>query len=141
MHHAGPEIGTNAGAGAARQGFPPGARKGVGTSLARKFGPKQLEALDVNWFYSWGSKHPKANPGVEFVPMIWGRGSVRRNGVETVKLQVPVTQAAELLGFNEPDHPKQANMSASEAIDLWPALEESGLRLGSPAPVQALATG
>jgi hypothetical protein len=37
------------------------------------------------------------------------------------------------LGFNEPDHEEQANMTIDKIIELWPLLMEKGLRLGSPA--------
>ena len=38
-----------------------------------------------------------------------------------------------LLGFNEPDHEGQARMSVKEALELWPQLEGTGMRLGSSA--------
>jgi hypothetical protein len=107
----------------------------------REFGFEQLNALDVNWFYTWGAKYP-VETGVgleaEFVPMIWGPETLRQNSIEEVRSELGLTRAAELLGFNEPDHEEQADMSVSAAIRLWPQLEQSGLRLGSPAPVQAL---
>src|SRR5262249_12111466 len=37
-----------------------------------------------------------------------------------------------LLAFNEPDGEGQADMTVAEAIALWPKLEATGLRLGSP---------
>ena len=39
-----------------------------------------------------------------------------------------------LLGYNEPDRSDQANMSVAHAIEQWPEMFKSGLRLGSPAP-------
>lgn len=121
--------------------WPTGARKGIGMSDLREFGFEQLNALDVNWFYTWGAKYP-VETGVgleaEFVPMIWGPETLRQNSIEEVRSELELTRAAELLGFNEPDHEEQADMSVNAAIRLWPQLEQSGLRLGSPAPVQAL---
>jgi len=38
-----------------------------------------------------------------------------------------------LLGFNEPDHTDQANMTLQEMINLWPEMMKSGHRIGSPA--------
>lgn len=122
--------------------WPPGARKGVGMSDLKEFGFEQLNALDVNWFYTWGATYPAIQAGVrpeaEFVPMIWGPETLKEDSVQAVRSELQFTRAAELLGFNEPDHEEQADMSVSAAIKLWPQLEESGLRLGSPAPVQAL---
>lgn len=42
----------------------------------------------------------------------------------------------QLLGFNEPDHKDQSNMTVEQALDLWPKLMELGLRLGSPGCAQ-----
>ena len=43
----------------------------------KEFGAKQLNALDVDWFYNWGADYPAlrlaSSPAAEFVPMIWGR--------------------------------------------------------------------
>ncbi|WP_276484840.1 cellulose binding domain-containing protein [Paraflavitalea pollutisoli] len=39
-----------------------------------------------------------------------------------------------LLGFNEPDQADQANMSVATAIQQWPEMMKSGLRIGSPSP-------
>jgi hypothetical protein len=44
------------------------------------------------------------------------------------------SRARALLGFNEPDSRSQANMTPTQAAALWPRLEVTGLRLGSPAP-------
>ena len=118
--------------------IPPGARKGVGLALIKNNGVEHLDALAVNWFYTWGAKYPAVRPTPGFVPMIWGGKAVRRNAVDAVLTDLSTTGASELLGFNEPDHPEQANMSVASAIKYWPKLGASGLRLGSPAPVQAL---
>lgn len=118
------------------------ASKGIGMSRFDGFGFKQLESLDLEWFYNWGSDYPDPGPASgnapEFVPMIWGRGALKRNEIAQVRSEVPWTGAGHLLGFNEPDHKGQANMSVGTAVRLWPQLEQAGLRLGSPAPVQAL---
>ena len=39
-----------------------------------------------------------------------------------------------LLGFNEPDSVDQADLSPTQAANLWPRLMATGLVLGSPAP-------
>lgn len=41
------------------------------------------------------------------------------------------------LGFNEPDRSDQAHMTVKQALDPWPRLESTGMRLGAP----AVATG
>lgn len=126
----------------ARRQKPQYASKGIGMPRFDGFGFEQLNSLNLNWFYNWGPGYPPLRPAsdqiAEFVPMIWGRGSLERNAIGQVRSEVPWTGAEHLLGFNEPDHEGQSDMSVGEAIKLWPQLEESGLRLGSPGPVQAL---
>lgn len=116
----------------------PGARKGVGLSVGKKYKIQQLDSLNVNWFYNWGANYPAARPSPEFVPMIWGRESLRQNAIDEVQSELELTKTSNLLGFNEPDHPEQSDMSVDSAIKNWPQLEETGLRLGSPGAVDAL---
>ncbi|GAA0907978.1 glycoside hydrolase family protein [Streptomyces thermoalcalitolerans] len=82
------------------------------------------------WFYTWASDPQQitAPSGVEFVPMIWGPGSVTDAELDRAR-----RSGTSLLGFNEPDLPGQANMSVEQALDLWPRLQSTGLRLGAPA--------
>ncbi|MEU3256175.1 glycosyl hydrolase [Streptomyces sp. NPDC006997] len=84
----------------------------------------------ASWYYNWASSTGEvAKPdGVEYVPMIWGPGSVT-----DAELGAAAREGTNLLGFNEPDHPGQADMSPEQALDLWPRLEATGLRLGAPA--------
>lgn len=85
---------------------------------------------NVSWYYTWEAHTMLISPprGVEFVPMIWGEKHVKSKELELVKESGSV-----LLGFNEPDHPRQANMTVEEALNLWPQLMATGMRLGSPA--------
>jgi hypothetical protein len=57
------------------------------------------------------------------------------DAIVKIMSQLPQTQAKHLLGFNEPDHVAQANMSVDQAISLWPQLQKTGLRLGAPVTV------
>ncbi|RIV36073.1 sigma-70 family RNA polymerase sigma factor [Micromonospora radicis] len=84
----------------------------------------------ASWYYTWDVAHPDvATPkGAEFVPMIWGAGSVTPSRLRQAK-----QNGRYLLGFNEPDLAGQAEMSVEQALDLWPQLEATGLLLGSPA--------
>ena len=91
-----------------------------------------LPALDVSWFYTWTAYSPC--PDVvdpPFVPMIFNASYM--NYVATVNQTKGVEY---LLGFNEPDYDNQANMDVSTAIELWPQLMETGLKLGSPSATQ-----
>jgi len=53
--------------------------------------------------------------------------------VEPKQLDLAKKSGSVLLGFNEPDHAPQANMTVQQALDLWPYLMATGMRLGSPA--------
>ncbi|MEP7762544.1 sigma-70 family RNA polymerase sigma factor [Sanguibacter sp. 25GB23B1] len=88
-----------------------------------------LDDVGAGWYYNW-SPTDATMPGpadVEFVPMIWGRDNVDDATLAQVKSQGTV-----LLGFNEPDLGEQSSMSVEEALGLWPQLESTGMRLGSP---------
>jgi putative glycosyl hydrolase len=103
---------------------------------------KGVSALDTNgvtaalddvlagWFYTWASNKQgvTAPSGVEFVPMIWGPGSVNDGQLNEAK-----ALGTTLLAFNEPDMTGQANMSVDQALGLWPRLQATGMRLSAPA--------
>jgi RNA polymerase sigma factor (sigma-70 family) len=105
------------------------ARKGVSTW---EFGPipAGLKAVGASWYYNWSPTNASmpGPSGVEFVPMIWGADAVTDRTLATAKAEGDV-----LLGFNEPDLGEQANMTVERALELWPRLEATGMRLGSPA--------
>ncbi|HTF07050.1 MAG TPA: glycosyl hydrolase, partial [Asanoa sp.] len=58
----------------------------------------------------------------------WGAGSVTPEGLAEAK-----SNGSTLLAFNEPDLAEQANLTVEQALELWPRLEETGMRLGAPA--------
>lgn len=88
-----------------------------------------LKNSGVSWCYDWGPRpvSPRVE-GIEFVPMIWGEINAGESDMIAAKESGSV-----LLGFNEPDHKDQANMTIERALMLWPRLEATGMRLGSPA--------
>ncbi len=89
-----------------------------------------LKAVGASWYYNWGPSNDRmpGPSGVEFVPMIWGVANVTDATLSKVKGEGRV-----LLGFNEPDMDGQANMTPAKALELWPRLQATGMRLGSPA--------
>jgi hypothetical protein len=101
--------------------------------------PSEVGNIHPSWFYTWGGDEPAGTPAnVEFVPMAWGYygnpGNSFVNWLNWVKAQPGVHN---LLGFNEPDSPSQANLSVAAALDGWQYLVGTGLPLGSPAAVHA----
>jgi hypothetical protein len=90
-----------------------------------------LADVGAGWYYNWSSNNDSmpGPAGVEFVPMIRAKGDATDAGIAKAKKE----SDGELLGFNEPDMAGQADMSVDKALELWPRLESTGLRLGSPA--------
>lgn len=90
-----------------------------------------LRRSHAGWWHAWSAEPPPSigRTKAEFVPMMWGAGSVTDSALASAKQHGPW-----LLGFNEPDLAEQADMSVEEALDLWPRLESTGLGLVSPAP-------
>lgn len=79
------------------------------------------------WFYDWGAGAVSTND-YEYVPMRHNRwwDSWENIGSRTATSAV--------LGFNEPDHADQSDLGTEIAIEMWPEMMKSGLRIGSPAP-------
>ncbi|WP_285640327.1 sigma-70 family RNA polymerase sigma factor [Lentzea sp. NBRC 102530] len=104
-------------------------KKGVSTWKFDGVG-KALTDVRAGWYYNWAATPDgiATPPNVEFVPMIWGTKFTDDATLAKAKASGKV-----LLGFNEPDFPDQANMTPEQALDLWPKLQATGLRLGSPA--------
>lgn len=95
---------------------------------------RQIRNLNADWYYNWS--HSQTATGTPYVPMIKdAKRLLERDAVGYVNRELSATKTKHLLGFNEPDHHLQANMSVDEAVRLWPLLQTTGLRLGSPAVV------
>src|SRR5207245_2765756 len=69
---------------------------------------------------------------VVFEPMQWGNWNVDMSPYAAWHSTEKPVYA---LGFNEPDGSGQANMTTSQATNLWPQLQAMNLPLVSPAPV------
>ncbi len=89
-------------------------------------GDPGISRLNLNWWYNWNLDQSSSRD-LEYVAIrqnqYWPSMSQnwRTLGINTV------------LGYNEPDHTDQANMSVSAAISSWGDLLGTGLRVGSPA--------
>jgi Glycosyl hydrolase catalytic core len=114
----------------------PGSRKGV-SAWSFDGVDTALSQSGAEWYYTWSAGHAGITTprGVDFVPMIWGGGSVTAQSISQAK-----SSGHYLLGFNEPDLSSQSNMSVGQALDLWPKLEATGQTLGSPAVAAGGAT-
>jgi len=95
-----------------------------GVSLTNGYGEAQLQALQVSWYYNWGTNPSLQTTTVSFVPMIWSGADVDKS--------VP-SNSMFILGFNEPDLAAQSNMTVAEAVDLWPKVADRGIPTVAPA--------
>lgn len=107
----------------------------LGTAL------NDVDRVNFNWYYNWNSQalwDADSTPErTQYVPMIWDETFVTEQSLAQIK----ASGATTLLGFNEPDDLRQANMTVEQAIALWPLLQATGLRLGSPATTKNGALG
>jgi hypothetical protein len=96
-----------------------------------------LKASGASWYLTWSTTHQGiVTPrGAQFVPMIWGAGSVTPTALAQAERSGPA-----LLTFNEPDVASQASMTVSQALSVWPKLMATNLQLASPAVATAAAT-
>ncbi len=98
-----------------------------------KYAFQQADLTRSTWYYNWGAT-PTIDPAnadektynQEFVPEKWGAGGMW-DGVYKIQ------EATHLMGYNEPDHSEQSNVSVEKAIEEWPLMMQTGMRLGSPA--------
>lgn len=123
------------------------------SSLDGYYSCDDMDALNLadSWFYNWGalpdtitSFRPGKCFGVpraaEFVPMVWGcskKGCSFPPNYQYIWEQAGVSH---VLGFNEPDHVDQSNMTANEAAHNWVSMQmmaagfSPAMKLVSPAP-------
>ena len=117
----------------------PGQKKGLAGGHGNPQWAKIVSNLKVHWTYNWSLNRPAdVPPGVDWVPMIHkvnANISIEKS-IEKARADLPQKPIA-LLGFNEPDQEKQANMTVEAALEAWPKLQELNLPLGSPSGVHA----
>jgi hypothetical protein len=109
-------------------------KRGVASAKYLSSDPRALTRVHTAWAYDWSWQAPAGTAGVEWVPMIWGPGSVTRASISSLSGDRRSGRARFLLGFNEPDSRSQSDITPTQAAALWPRLASTGLRLGSPAP-------
>jgi hypothetical protein len=111
-------------------------KKGIGLGGDPELVQKQVKALNVGWHYNWMAAWKGRDiKGVEYVPMIFKENEWTARALDSVKVPKSKMESSPLLGYNEPDAKAQGNMSVDDALELWPALEKTNRRLGSPATV------
>ncbi len=83
--------------------------------------------LNIDWFYDWNIG-ANSTPDLEYVAI---RQKRDWPGMDQDWKKKGITH---LLGYNEPDHKDQSNLTVDQAIAGWPVLLGTGLRVGAPAP-------
>lgn len=86
----------------------------------------QYNKLNATWRYDW-SAGGSTTPYVEYVPI---KQNLGWPGWSEISTKQYVSHA---LGYNEPDHVEQSNVTVAQAIAQWPEMLKTGLRVGSPA--------
>ena len=109
-------------------------KKGIAFNLGYENSwQERFEKLKPHWHYSWNWELRENYPdGIEFVPMIWGRGSATQSKIDYLNNLANEGKIANVLLFNEPDLVGQSNMSVNEVITLWPLIETLDVPISSP---------
>jgi len=90
------------------------------------YDPTDLSLVNPTWRYDWSAGGTTTST-VEYVPIKQNMGWP---GYDEITNK---TYVSHVLGFNEPDHTEQANVTVDAAIADWPNMLKTGLRVGAPA--------
>lgn len=85
---------------------------------------------NTTWHYNWGLSNDET-PNLQFEPMAWSKGD---NWTSLEKMEAVGKNMSynHLMAFNEPDNEGQSNLTVEQALEAYPKLLASGLRLGAP---------
>lgn len=86
----------------------------------------QYNKVNATWRYDW-SAGGSTTSYVEYVPI---KQNLGWPGWSDITNKQYVSHA---LGYNEPDHVEQSNVTVAQALAEWPNMLKTGLRVGSPA--------
>ncbi|KAH6663043.1 glycosyl hydrolase catalytic core-domain-containing protein [Verticillium dahliae] len=87
-------------------------------SLVKNFFTNGNECTNCPWAYNWDSSdNGLSQPGVEYVPQLWGPIDVHLQRWEQNVASSIKAGSTHILSFNECDMPSQCNLDASSAAD------------------------
>jgi len=114
-----------------------GGKRGVAFNAANLVSPF-IGKSPVSWSYNWGSSATGLASGIEYVPMLWSNAAAKTASFDADAKAAIAAGATAILGFNEPDHPEQANMDVGTAASAYKSLLSDkygggSIKLGSPA--------
>ena len=82
--------------------------------------------LNLRWLYNWNLDRTS--------PLDWEYVPIKQLQYwPSLNQDWKSRGATHVLGFNEPDHADQANLTVAQALAGWPELLSTGLRVGAPA--------
>lgn len=87
---------------------------------------EEINASNGTWYYDW-SAGGNTSSELEYVPI---KQKQYWPGWDEI---ISKQGATHVLGYNEPDHTDQADMTVEESINGWPDFMQTGLRVGAPA--------
>lgn len=116
-----------------------GNKRGAAYNTASLISPLLGDGNQLSWAYNWGSVSDglsDVDSGIEFVPMLWGdKDDFFADWSANAQAAIDAG-AKNLLCFNEPDNPSQANMDAATAATYHQQYMNpfsSKARIGAPA--------
>ena len=126
------QSGTSGGGASADAGAGDGAsdgttcKRGIASNTAPSAAfARTASAPGIAWWYNWAAQASGGDSSIEFVPMIWGSGSLNATIPSASKF---------VLGFNEPNFKAQADLTTAQAATDWPDVERIA---GTTAPAAA----
>jgi len=89
------------------------------------------DKYNASWYYNWSLKATDKATENKFVAMSWSPKDTRTSmeAMETLGKNMALNHH---LAFNEPDNAGQSNLTVEQALEAYPKLLASGLRLGAP---------
>ena len=74
---------------------------------------------NIGWAYNWASNPEGISNGIEYVPLLWGASSTFTNTWVSNANSAVERGATAVIGFNEPDHARQANLDYNTAASAY----------------------
>ena len=99
--------------------------------LAEQGAGPHINSMRSQSVYNWGLRPAGDNPpGLHHQPMLWGNRFYERMALRQAEWY-STAEPVYLMGFNEPDHTDQSDITAQRALALWSAVEAIDLPLVS----------
>lgn len=114
-----------------------GGKAGVAYTIASAVTPF-VGKSNIGWAYNWNASPGGIASGVTYMPLLWGTQTTYTNTWMSDAKAAISNGATAVLGFNEPDHPQQANLAYGVAATQYKSLitdnfSGAGVTLVSPA--------